>query len=158
MRPRTARLVAAVSLAALVGSADADAQLNLTFLSSFVDTQAGGNGNIGVTQDEIVGDFHVIDFSNALTVHQYDANAQFKSQFGTTSCSPSAASPNDIVWDSHTDTLWLVDNTGDIVLNVDRAGTCLGGFALGSAISNPTGIGYDRQSQTLARRHTQREA
>jgi len=126
----------------------AHAQLNLTPLFSFVDSAAGGNGNIGVTQDEVLNEFHVIDFSNSLTVHQFNSVGQLVNQFATSTCAPPATSPNDIVWDPDTDSLWIVDNGGPTVLNVSRTGTCLGGF-LTTGISNPTGIGYDRASQKL---------
>lgn len=132
---------------AFVSPGRADAQLNLTLVNSFVDVQAGGNGNIGVTQEEAGGRFYVIDFSNSLTVHEFDSAGVFLSQFATTSCAPSAPSPNDISWDPDTDTLWVVDNNGPVVLNISRTGTCLGGFSFTGTV--PTGIYYDRITKSL---------
>lgn len=139
-------LLSAIVLSSLL-STDARAQLALTLVNSFVDQQAGGNGNIGITQEEVTNRFYLVDFSNTLTVHEFDSAGTFLSQFGTVSCAPTAPSPNDIAWDPDTDTLWLIDNNGDTVLNVTRGGTCLGGFTFNG--NNPTGIHYDRVTKSL---------
>ncbi|MFG0319073.1 MAG: hypothetical protein ACF8XB_17505 [Planctomycetota bacterium JB042] len=143
------RSSSALCLFALVAPAPvAVAQLPLTLASKFVDNQAGGNGNIGVTQDEIAGNFYVIDFSNTNTVHEFDSTGTFLTEFPTSGCSPSAPSPNDIVWDPSSDSLWIVDNNNDVVLEISRTGACIGGFSLPS-LGNPTGITIDRATQTL---------
>lgn len=142
-------LFVAALLALLGPLPDASGQLAISLLSSFVDTQSGGNGNIGVTQDELSGNFYVIDFSNGNTVHEFSPAGTFLSQFPTAACTPAAPSPNDIVWDPITDSLWIVDNgsTGSVT-NTSRTGTCLGGFAA-LGLVNAVGITYQRTSQTL---------
>lgn len=127
--------------AVLVLAGAVPAQLTLSLSRSFVDNGAAGNGNIGVTQDDVALNYYVIDFSNTLTVHTFNVLGNPLAQFGTVGCSPSLPSPNDIAYDAVTQTLWLVDNTGgNNVLNMTRQGGCLGGWPLNAAASNPTGI------------------
>ncbi|MCB9882579.1 MAG: hypothetical protein H6834_12385 [Planctomycetes bacterium] len=140
-------LFACLSLATL--TAVSSAQLPLTFQFSFVDTMAGGNGNIGVTRDEVVGNFYVVDFSNTQTMHEFDPTGNFLSQFTTTTCTPTAPSPNDVAYDPNTDHLWIVDNTGNVVLEMDRTGTCISGWTFSPPTSNVAGIGYDRNTNSL---------
>lgn len=96
------------------------AQLSLHLAYKFTDERAGGNGNIGVTQDELTGNSYVLDFSNSMTVHEFDATGKSLGQFATSVCTPPIATPNGVTYDSGTDTLWLVDNSsGGSVLHVD---------------------------------------
>jgi hypothetical protein len=125
------------------------AQLNLRLSFSFVDQQAGGNGNIGVTQDERAFHYYVLDFSNTNTVHEFDRGGNFVTQWPTAVCTPSAVSPNDVTYDSMTDHLWFVDNNGNVVIEMDRAGTCVGGWSFTAPGANPVGLTYDRLSDTL---------
>jgi hypothetical protein len=130
-------------------AATATAQLNPVLVRSFVDVAAGGNGNIGVTQDEVTFDYYVLDFSNPQTVHTFDLLGNPLTQFTTTTCSPSLPSPNDVTYDPFTATLWVVDNNNSLVLNITRQGTCLGGFAIPLALVNAVGITVDRSTGTL---------
>jgi hypothetical protein len=144
MRPLLASLFALPLLA--TGSR---AQLPLSLAFSFPDAQAGGNGNIGVTQDEVGGNFYVLDFSNTQTVHEFDPSGSFLGTFTTTACTPANPSPNDVTYDPGTDTLWFVDNDNNAVLNMTRAGACIGGWTFIPPSSNPVGIVYRRTTGTL---------
>jgi len=143
------RLLTSSLVVLLMTAPSATAQIELAPVFSFVDTTNGGNGAIGVTQDEVSGQYHVIDFSNTMTVHQFDPQGNFQSEFGTSSCSPSAPSPNDITYDPDTDSLWVVDNNGNTVTNISRTGACLGGFSFTAGLGHALGITYHRGSQTL---------
>jgi hypothetical protein len=134
---------------ALTLAAPASAQLNLRLNFKFVDQQAGGNGNIGVTQDERSFHYYVIDFSNTNTVHEFDRSGSFVTQWPTSNCTPSAVSPNDIAYDSLTDHLWMVDNNGPVVIETDRAGMCISGWQFTAPSTNPVGLTYERSSDTL---------
>jgi hypothetical protein len=148
-----ARSPLAVAVVSLLASTAA-AQLNPVLLQQFVDTGAGGNGNIGVTQDEVGFDYYVIDFSNAQTVHTFDLLGTPLTQFTSTGCTPAQPSPNDITYDPFTTTLWLVDNNGSRVLNMSRQGACLGGFTIPLTLVNTVGIAFDRSAGTLFVSHT----
>jgi hypothetical protein len=125
------------------------AQLNLTFVQSFVDTFPGGTGNIGLTQDEASFDYYIVAFQNQQTVHTFDVLGAPLVTFTSTGCTPQQTTPNDITYDPFADTLWLVDNDGNDVLQMSRQGACLGGFPIGVAITNPVGICFDRNTGTL---------
>ncbi|MBL8734685.1 MAG: hypothetical protein JNN13_20080 [Planctomycetes bacterium] len=139
----------AAAIAALSTVASLPAQLPVNLLYSFVDTVPGGGGYIGVAQDELTLDIFVIAFSNPQSVHHFDAAGNVLGTAATTVCTPSLPSPNDITYDVSSDSLWLVDNTGGKVLNMSKAGGCLGGWQLPAAVSNPVGICFDRASGTL---------
>ncbi|MBL8896665.1 MAG: hypothetical protein JNM84_03515 [Planctomycetes bacterium] len=143
----TATLAAALFTLAFAPSVSA--QLSLSFRFSFVDTQSGGNGNIGVCQDEVQGHFFVIDFSNALTIHEFDPAGNFLTQFTTTSCSPAAPSPNDIAYDPINDLLWVVDNGPTVVVPLNRAGACQAGWGIAPPTGNPAGLAFNRNTGTL---------
>jgi hypothetical protein len=146
MRPT---LALAVPLLALGLAPSVTAQLSLSFRSSFVDPQSGGNGNIGVCQDEVRGHFFVIDFSNTNTIHEFDPAGNFVTQFSTSSCSPAASSPNDIAYDPINDLLWVLDNGPTVVVPLDRNGTCQPGWSFTPPTSNPAGLAFDRNAGTL---------
>ncbi|MFG0319074.1 MAG: hypothetical protein ACF8XB_17510 [Planctomycetota bacterium JB042] len=126
----------------------AAAQLPLTLSWSFTDHQAGGNGATGVTQDEISGHIYVIDFSDANPVHEFDEAGTFLAKFPTVGCTPSAPSPNDGVWDPQNGSIWMAENSGDVVVEMSQTGACLGGFAT-PGLTNASGITLDRATQTL---------
>ena len=86
---------------ALASAGLVPAQLNLQLAFKFVDTQAGGNGNIGVTQDERVLRYYVIDFSNTNTIHEFDLVGTFLNQWAPT-CATVVPSPNDVTYDPST--------------------------------------------------------
>lgn len=142
---------ATLGLATLALCATATAQLPLSLNFSFVDVAAGGNGNIGVTQDDVTLNYHVIDFSNATTVHVFDllGNPLPALDYTTTGCTPAQSSPNDITYDSITQTVWTVDNSGNSVVNLDLAGNCLGGWNFTPGGSNPVGITHNLVTNTL---------
>lgn len=125
------------------------AQLNLIYVRQFVDAGANGNGNIGVTQDEVTFDYYVLDFSNPQTVHTFDLLGNPLTQFTSGVCSPPQTAPNDITYDPFTATLWLVSNGGSTVINMSRQGACLSGFTIPVNLVNPVGITMDRSSGTL---------
>ncbi|HET6201931.1 MAG TPA: hypothetical protein VFI25_03915 [Planctomycetota bacterium] len=143
------RIALAPALAVALLSPPSRAQLPLSFAFSFLDAQAGGNGNIGVTEDEVAGNFYVLDFSNTQTVHEFDPTGSFLGTFTTTGCAPPNPTPNDVTYDPASDTLWFVDNDNSAVLNMTRAGTCLGGWLFTPPLSNPVGITYRRTTGTL---------
>jgi hypothetical protein len=128
----------------------APAQLNLRLNFSFVDNQASGNGNIGVTQDERLFRYWVLDFSNTNTVHEFDRTGTFLAQYPTASCTPRSPTPNDVTYDPVLDRLWLVDNDNpNCVLQMDRSGACTGGWTFVSPSLNPVGITFDRRTNSL---------
>jgi hypothetical protein len=151
MHPRSLVTVAAgVALAATT----ATAQLNLTLVRQFVDTHPGPYGNIGVTQDESALDYYVIAFNNPQNVHKFNLLGTPTTTFTATPCSPSQPSPNDITYDPLRDCVWLVDNNGNSVLKMSKTGTCQGGFGIPIAVTNPVGIAFDRNHDTLFVSHT----
>ncbi|MHC4920111.1 MAG: hypothetical protein ACYTKC_10980, partial [Planctomycetota bacterium] len=142
-------LLSAIVVAVICLGTFASAQLPLSLRLKFVDVRAGGNGNIGVTQDERSYNFYVLDFSNTNTAHEFDKTGKALGQFPTAGCNPSLTSPNGVTYDPTTDTLWFVDNnSGGMVLQTDRTGKCLGGFKL-PPTTNAVGITYHRLTKTL---------
>jgi hypothetical protein len=144
-----ARSPLALAATAALLAPTAAAQLTPTLLRQFVDVGAGGNGNIGVTQDEVTFDYYVIDFSNTQTVHTFDLIGTPLTTFASTGCTPAQPSPNDITYDPFTQTLWLVDNNGGTVVNMTRQGICLGGFVIPITAPNYVGITVDRSTGSL---------
>tara|TARA_R110002096_G_scaffold21495_4_gene69837 strand:- start:31 stop:1206 length:1176 start_codon:yes stop_codon:yes gene_type:complete len=140
---------------ALSFSAHLSAQLSPVLVRSFVDTFAGGNGNIGITQDEAGFAYYVVAFQNPQTVHTFDIIGTPLTTFTSATCSPALPTPNDITYDPATQTLWLVENGGGgTVLQMDLQGNCLGGWSLSQSLVNAVGICVDRQTGTLFISHT----
>lgn len=140
---------------ALSFSAHLSAQLSPVFARSFVDTFTGGNGNIGITQDELGLAYYVVAFQNAQNVHTFDLIGTPLTTFTAAVCSPAISTPNDITYDPSTQTLWLVNNGGGgTVLNMDLQGNCLGGWSTPQSLSNAVGICVDRKTGTLFISHT----
>ena len=73
---------------ALSFSAHLSAQLSPVLVRSFVDTFAGGNGNIGITQDEAGFAYYVVAFQNPQTVHTFDIIGTPLTTFTSATCSP----------------------------------------------------------------------
>lgn len=150
---KPSRLIAAALLLSL--SAHLSAQLSPVLVRSFVDTFPGGNGNIGVTQDEVGLFYYVVAFQNPQTVHTFDIVGTPLTTFTSTGCTPALPSPNDITYDPTTQTLWLIDNnSGGNALNMDLQGNCLNGWTLPQTVSNPVGICIDRTTGQLFISHT----
>lgn len=143
----------AASALVLTLSATLSAQLSPVFASSFVDPLIG-SGTIGVTQDEVTLDYFVTAYQSSQNVHRFDVTGASLTNFSAAGCTPALTSPNDITYDPTTETLWLVDNSGDKVLQMDRQGNCLGGWTTPTPLSNPVGICVDRTSGTLYISHT----
>lgn len=124
------------------------AQLPLATRMSFSDPNSGGSGNIGVTQDEVSMDYYVLDLSNVQAVHTFDQLGTAGPMYATTGCTPSSATPDDVVYDPFTRSLWLVDNAG-VLLQMDLAGNCMSGTTLTGAPANPAGITVHRATGSL---------
>jgi hypothetical protein len=96
----------------------------------------------------------VIAFNNPQNVHKFNLLGAPTVTFTSTPCTPSLPSPNDITYDPFRDCVWLVDNNGGNVLQMSKTGTCQVGFAIPLAVTNPVGIAFDRNSDTLFVSHT----
>lgn len=131
------------------------AQVSLTPVTSFTHPIFAGNGTIGVCTDSFTGDIWVVDFSNTVNLHRFDIQGNLLSSHPTNVCTPSMTSPNDLTQDRLTGDLWLVDNdTGGKVLQFSTAGTCIGGFVLGSAYTNPVALAFNTSTGNLMIGHT----
>lgn len=146
--------LAALLCAVLLESAGF-AQVALSYVASFTHPVFAGNGTIGICTDSATGDIWVVDFSNTINLHRFDTSGNLLSSHPTNVCTPSMTSPNDLTQNRQDGTLWLVDNDSPgKVLQFSTSGTCIGGYTLGSAYSNPVSIAYNSLTADLKIGHT----